>query len=171
MYTSMAFCMNDYFLGYTIENYTNENRIPFNQKKKKNSFRLGSDVTMKSISIRHSKPIINMLLTYLPLKENNDRYKRRVSGLLSFKETKQLNKVQIWSSPFFYIIFDWITNYRLTIILEKKRKGIKHWFVGKSRMHYLLPLLCSSLSINSTILWIKPSLGLVITPYYSSNFA
>lgn len=34
MYTSMAFCMNDYFLGYTIEkaNYTNKNRIPFNQK-------------------------------------------------------------------------------------------------------------------------------------------
>lgn len=92
----MAFCMNDYFLGYTIEkaNYTNKKRIPFNQKKK-NSFRLGSDVTMKSIRIRHSKPIINMLLTYLPLKENNDRYKRRVSGLLSFKETKQLNKVQI----------------------------------------------------------------------------
>lgn len=37
MYTSMAFCMNDYFLWYTIEkaNYTNENRIPFNQRKKK----------------------------------------------------------------------------------------------------------------------------------------
>lgn len=42
------------------------------KERKKNSFRLGSDVTMKSISIRHGKPIINMLLTYLPLKENND---------------------------------------------------------------------------------------------------